>query len=495
MINIRLSKVIKNITTISLAASIMINPIQVLANNHQEALLNSGTITSTLVFEDLKANYKKILIDNEQNITKELYESLFVTCTQENYKQKSNMASAFDIGSRIKSMDTVDKLTEFTIRQYKDLSKDAWYAKDVALASALGITYGYPDSTFRPNEKVTRLQFMVLLGRATLGKGNMTKRRFMWENGDIDGTSPYHLSNNIATNQWFENEYKTIATKLFPDKVYTLEQLKQPITRYEAAYWIYNVWDYISIDKEHDGKVLEYAMKESVKNFRFFGDNITVAEAGLSMNQLKEMKGQHTHIKKEETMFGEYYINPIDVKAKIEKVPEWYALEPIFLEKHGIIQGYPDGEYKGYNQMTRAEAVAFINRVATPILRKNKLNQTPEEYIYEKTGVEEFKYRLSILYPDIKVVESNRVDRSKWSITIDVRRDLEPQYKQTEKYLLSKGYSSSDIERVLNYIKQKQRLQEGLPDRSRIISIENNDNIGIQGLKWSAWIVIDEIQE
>lgn len=48
---------------------------------------------------------------------------------------------------------------------YRDVSEDAWYAAAVSAASEAGIVTGYADGTFRPDEKITREQITVMLAR------------------------------------------------------------------------------------------------------------------------------------------------------------------------------------------------------------------------------------------------------------------------------------------------------------------------------------------
>ena len=49
---------------------------------------------------------------------------------------------------------------------FSDVAEDAWYAPYVAHLARLGITTGYPDGTFRPDQPVTRAQMAVFLVRA-----------------------------------------------------------------------------------------------------------------------------------------------------------------------------------------------------------------------------------------------------------------------------------------------------------------------------------------
>ena len=53
---------------------------------------------------------------------------------------------------------------------FSDVAADAWYCESVSTLSGMGIITGYPDGTFRPNEKITRAEFATLLSRFTEAK-------------------------------------------------------------------------------------------------------------------------------------------------------------------------------------------------------------------------------------------------------------------------------------------------------------------------------------
>jgi len=49
---------------------------------------------------------------------------------------------------------------------FKDVAKDAWYAKAVSFIAAREITLGTGDGNFSPDATMTRAQFLVMLMRA-----------------------------------------------------------------------------------------------------------------------------------------------------------------------------------------------------------------------------------------------------------------------------------------------------------------------------------------
>nr|WP_052045325.1 S-layer homology domain-containing protein [Caloranaerobacter azorensis] len=49
--------------------------------------------------------------------------------------------------------------------EFKDVADSAWYADYVATAKAAGLVNGYPDGTFKPNQEITILEMASLLSK------------------------------------------------------------------------------------------------------------------------------------------------------------------------------------------------------------------------------------------------------------------------------------------------------------------------------------------
>ena len=47
-----------------------------------------------------------------------------------------------------------------------DVSANHWAAKAIAICTKLGWINGYPDGTFRPDQKITRAELMAMINRA-----------------------------------------------------------------------------------------------------------------------------------------------------------------------------------------------------------------------------------------------------------------------------------------------------------------------------------------
>lgn len=61
-----------------------------------------------------------------------------------------------------------------TNTSYKDVKKDSWYYDAVGMTVDKGIAVGYPDGTFKPSAKITRQEIAVMLDRALQLQGEYT---------------------------------------------------------------------------------------------------------------------------------------------------------------------------------------------------------------------------------------------------------------------------------------------------------------------------------
>jgi hypothetical protein len=80
--------------------------------------------------------------------------------------------------------------------QFKDVSKDAWYASTVNTAVKAKLVNGFEDQTFRPNASITREQMAVMLLRAI----EYTGRPMKLEGKDATKVlAPYSDKNKVSS--------------------------------------------------------------------------------------------------------------------------------------------------------------------------------------------------------------------------------------------------------------------------------------------------------
>ena len=170
--------------------------------------------------------------------------------------------------------------------QFSDI-KGSWAEEQINDWVDRGLAGGYPDGTFKPNNQITRAEFVALTNRA-FGKQNPTAPRAGFK--------------DVKESHWFYPEVAA-ATAAGYGAGYTDGTFKplNPITRQEAASIV--------------ARLLQ--LESSGADKAFADDGAIAAWAGDAVNAVAAA---------------------------------------------GIMGGYPDGTFKGTNPITRAEAVATLDR-------------------------------------------------------------------------------------------------------------------------------------
>jgi hypothetical protein len=137
---------------------------------------------------------------------------------------------------------------------FTDVAAGEWYTGWINLAAGRGIISGFPDSTFRPNEKVTQAQAVTMIVKA-LGWGVVV---------DQTGTWP---ANYIT---------KAAELRLFKDAVATDSEL---VTRGNVAIYCYNAltaktWD---VTESTDGKLTSSSKNTDTILAKYFSDFVNEA--------------------------------------------------------------------------------------------------------------------------------------------------------------------------------------------------------------------------
>lgn len=123
--------------------------------------------------------------------------------------------------------------------QFKDIKESDWFVNTVSKLISIGGINGYPDGTFRPNNKITKAEFTTLLV-STLGHEDLSKTGTHWASGYIDKAEDIGLVDN--------NELKSIDST---------------ITRNEMAKMCANALDHLG--EKHDTNRNTY--KSQIKDF------------------------------------------------------------------------------------------------------------------------------------------------------------------------------------------------------------------------------------
>ena len=88
---------------------------------------------------------------------------------------------------------------------FADVSKNAWYAKDVANAVALGLMKGDAEGTFRPTDTVSNAEVITVLMRA-LGYTDADLQTVDWPTNYMNKATELDLINSAADGDFYPNK-------------------------------------------------------------------------------------------------------------------------------------------------------------------------------------------------------------------------------------------------------------------------------------------------
>lgn len=235
----------------------------------------------------------------------------------------------------------VNKLGKFT-----DVSDKHWAFDLIEKAEADGITKGYEDGSFRPNQKVTVAEFVTMLGRV-YGKGSELENA-----GYPQGT--INLMN--------------VLNYPYGDKS------NQPITRKEVAEIISGSQGQNLTGDESIMYLLTKGLakgknpdKVSIEDYKG-QETLTRAEAVSFIDNVKNKgvqeilarPGQPTDAAWIKTEFRKTFNIPA-----FKDVPSthWAFADVEQAEKDGLVKGYPDGSFLPNQKVTVAEFVTMLGRI------------------------------------------------------------------------------------------------------------------------------------
>jgi len=205
---------------------------------------------------------------------------------------------------------------------FSDVSSDAWYYSNLTKLTSVGIVNGYPDGTFKPDNTLTRGEFIHMLATVAEIWTATPSKGIHWAEGDWNAMNDNGLL-EVSTG------YNSSGT-LFPC---TAASLETPITRYEMAFLV-----------------------NSVLYMAFYENPMTVKDTSDSFAN---------HI-------GDY--NGMDQSYR-SAVEQCYG--------KGILTGDADTYFWGVSNLKRSEAVAVIVRLAWSSARKSISWAVEKEVVYD----------------------------------------------------------------------------------------------------------------
>lgn len=151
--------------------------------------------------------------------------------------------------------------------KFTDVSNDAWYCSAVSTLSAMGIISGYPDATFRPNASITRAEFAAIATRFDVN-GDKTPASFNdiaghWakdeiavaaNNGWVNG---YEDSSFRPQNKITRAETMSLVNRVLNRKPETAEDLLENMTKWTDNADT-NAWYYLAVQEATNSHYYEY---------------------------------------------------------------------------------------------------------------------------------------------------------------------------------------------------------------------------------------------
>jgi hypothetical protein len=212
-------------------------------------------------------------------------------------------------------------LTVAATLKFKDLPTTHWAYTSIIQAADKGYVKGFPDGTFRPNDPVTASQFisMLILSLTALDESGVTN----WSK-DMLSRLPEHVKKTMIYgvqfdfsqgSPWYKN-YVQIAKDFGVIKNEYEGRYNESLTRERAA----------AIVDEMD---------------KYLDDVVVDAYAKIAVGQIKDS-------------------NKIDGFLQVSAGATLIR---------GLMTGFPDGTWKPKKVITRAEAIAIIDRVSNKSIR------------------------------------------------------------------------------------------------------------------------------
>lgn len=118
---------------------------------------------------------------------------------------------------------------------YSDVPGDHWAAGLIGAADAKNLVDGYPDNQFRPTERITRAEALAILAKVTMGETPDNQRADMILNNYRDGQRIPDWSRNAVVKTIHNDVFKSAARN------YNVVNPNQPLTRGETANLLFSL--------------------------------------------------------------------------------------------------------------------------------------------------------------------------------------------------------------------------------------------------------------
>jgi len=259
--------------------------------------------------------------------------------------------------------------------KFSDVKNTFWYYTYVTKLADLKITSGYADGTFRPNNPVTRAEFVTFLCKVK-GYKQMQGNPFedsqkSWETGYITAA----LNNGIID--------FTINKKFRPDDAITRQEVAEMMCRaLNISPDVTTKTPYADVTSNSGYSTAAYSnylMQGYLKdNERYFNpnSNITRGEAAAVVVNVYEYNADKmAYLNKKIAEERQKAAEAEKTQKTTEKQPASFKESLNFLKQQGILTGISESEFKSTDNITREQYIKLL------ILAVDKNSAQTEDYI------------------------------------------------------------------------------------------------------------------
>jgi hypothetical protein len=261
------------------------------------------------------------------------------------------------------------ELPDVPSRPFPDVSKSHWATRYIAAAEQMGLIQGYPDGTFRPNNKINRAEGVLVLSRFEGLMDSYTNQ------------APY---SDVPSRHWAASMVSAAKEAEFLDYIKSdYFRPRQAFPRSEAVYilskstyakdridWLLD-WE-VGFEDTDEG---EFASGPEMESFKDIPDGHWASKPIRALATAGILSGYPDGTFRPNRTLSRAELSTLLVKAKGMDLPvlrsgmfkdvakaHWAALYIQAAVDLDLVQGYPTGVFKPNKSVSRAEAITVIDR-------------------------------------------------------------------------------------------------------------------------------------